>query len=71
MENVIGRIGPLVSSIISSIMMWGVPRIAAITQNPLFRDISEIIGTLLAIVTIVWMVLQIDTWFKKRKNSKK
>ena len=52
-------------------MMWGVPRIAAITQNPLFRDISEIIGTLLAIVTIVWMVLQIDIWFKKRKNSKK
>jgi len=71
MEHAIGRIGPLLSSLVSSVILWGGPRIAAVTNSPLFSSISEVIGTLLAVVTIFWMLSQIEAWYRKRKNSKK
>jgi len=62
------KIGPLFTSIISSILLWCGPKFALIVDNPLFTDVKELIGVVLAIITIVWMIWQMLRTKKTKKS---
>ena len=66
MENLFGRVGPILTSLLSSVLLW----IEPITNSPQFQDLKEIIGILLALVSILWMVAQIDDKLRKRRERR-